>query len=118
MFSLSLLFGRSGLRPSLVRGDSPRNAPSKTSTHRLCVVFTTVRADQRGVCRPNTKLVNLNGGGDEALVETDAVSGLVFAFSKTLSRSHWAVAESDELIVENPSSELSQGWQESQLFFL
>ena len=26
-----LVFGRSGLRPSLVRGDTPRNAPPKTS---------------------------------------------------------------------------------------
>jgi len=27
VFSLLAFFGRSGLRPSLVRGDSPRNAP-------------------------------------------------------------------------------------------
>ena len=30
LFTLSSPFGRSGLRPSLVRGDSPRNAPLKT----------------------------------------------------------------------------------------
>ena len=30
LFTLSSVLGRSGLRPSLVRGDSPRNAPLKT----------------------------------------------------------------------------------------
>ena len=45
MFSYSFppVFGRSGLRPSLVRGDSPRNAPLKTTPHDRYAFFAAVR---------------------------------------------------------------------------
>ena len=38
-----LVFWRSGLRPSLVRGDSPRNAPLKTTPDDRCAFFAAVR---------------------------------------------------------------------------
>ena len=45
LFTLSSVLGRSGLRPSLVRRDSPRNAPLKTTPHDRYVFF------QHGTCR-------------------------------------------------------------------
>ncbi len=38
-----LYFGRSGLRPSLVQGLRPRNAPYKNMPHRRCAFFATCR---------------------------------------------------------------------------
>ena len=65
LHSSLLAFWRSGLRPSLVQGDTPRNAPSKTTPHRPYVVNPAVRLNQRGGC-------------DEGLTKTDIVCGLVF----------------------------------------
>jgi len=62
--------------PPLCGGTPPATPPSKTSAHRHWVVFSAVRPDQRGGCQPNTQSDNLNGGGVERLVETDAVCGL------------------------------------------
>ena len=42
-----LAFGRSGLRPSLVRGDSPRNAPLKNTPHRPFVVIAACRLSSK-----------------------------------------------------------------------
>ena len=46
------LSGRSGLRPSLVRGDTPRNAPSKTIAHPPYAVIPAVRLIQGGGSQP------------------------------------------------------------------
>ncbi len=120
-----LYFGRSGLRPSLVQGLRPRNAPLQNhlsptvftlpqhrvwrrestpplaaSTHRplttavprprnappwlptLLVLphhrgMPAVHPNQPGGCQPNTPYESLTGGGDEKLVKTDTVCGLV-----------------------------------------
>ena len=59
------LSGRSGLRPSLVRGDSPRNAPYKTRPATAALVFyhyplTTIPCSSRGPpCPPRTKVLPL-----------------------------------------------------------
>ncbi len=63
--------------PLLCGGTPPATPPSKTSAHRLYVVIPAVRLIQRGGGQPNTQSDNLNGGGDEALVQSDAVCGLV-----------------------------------------
>ena len=78
LHSSLLAFWRSGLRPSLVQGDTPRNAPSKTTPHRRYIVIPAVRLNQGGGCQP-TKLSDiLIGGCDEGLTKTDIVCGLVF----------------------------------------
>jgi len=67
MFFLSsmLSFGRSGLRPSLVQGLRPRNAPPWLPTllvlshHRSML---TVRPNQSGGCQPNTPSQSPHGG--------------------------------------------------------
>ena len=76
----ALYFGRSGLRPSLVQGLRPRNAPPWLPT--LLVLphhrgMPTVRPNQPGGCQPNTPSQSPNGGEDEELVKTDTVCGLV-----------------------------------------
>ena len=75
-----LQFGRSGLRPSLVQGLRPRNAPLGLPTvlalphHRG---MPTLPPNQTGGCRPSTPSESRTGGEDKGLVKTDTVCGLV-----------------------------------------
>ncbi len=76
----SLYFGRSGLRPSLVQGLRPRNAPPWLATwlvlpHRRGMPA--VHPNQPGGCQPNALSESLIGGRDKKLVKTDTVCGLV-----------------------------------------
>ena len=61
-----LVFGRSGLRPSLVRGDSPRNAPLKTTPDDRCAFFAAVRLSS-SVAAANQRRFeeSLNGASSE-----------------------------------------------------
>jgi len=83
-FLLSLLyFGRSGLRPSLVQGLRPRNAPLCLPTvlvlphHRG---MPTARPNLPGGCQSNTPLHSPNGGEDQESVKTNTVCGLVVTY--------------------------------------
>ena len=70
-----LAFGRSGLRPSLVQGLRPRNAPLQKHAS------STVRRNSNGASRPrwrrptSTRRDSLNGGMTEGLFHTSAVYG-------------------------------------------
>ncbi len=71
--------GRSGLRPSLVQGLRPRNAPAQNHAS------PTVR--RHSSCAPhpkwrppaNTRWDSLNGGADKRLLKTDTVCGSIGA---------------------------------------
>ena|GEM_PF-1768490 len=88
-------FGRSGLRPFLVRGDSPATPPSKTTPHRPFVLITAVRPNQSCGCQPNTQPDNLNGGEDEGPAKTDTVCRIVTTGKQKASLSSPELHERD-----------------------
>ena len=79
--SSPLFFGRSGLRPSLVRGDTPRNAPLQNPPRRQSAVAVAMRLRQ-----PHTQRISLNRCSREGQTKKCVLRGPkgVKVFSATL----------------------------------
>ena len=86
LFTLFLLLGGRTFGLSLVRGDTPRNAPSITKPHSPYASFPAVRlqhlrpfpcAGGSGGCQPNAHWDSLNGGVDEGVVMTATLFGRI-----------------------------------------
>ncbi len=65
----SLYFGRSGLRPSLVQGLRPRNAPLQNHlSPTVCILRNLSAGEHGGGCTPGCVTKSLNSSKDDWLV--------------------------------------------------